>query len=310
MRKPPGMKFRLFLVAAAAAATTLLVAWTGAREIGADVWRAAWAVPVAVLVHALQLAISGRAWRLLLGKGAPGQGRMAVLRWVREAINSMLPVAQIGGGVATVRMLAQSGMSLTAATAATTLDVMMESAAMAPPVLVALALLGAGRPTALIVGFAVLLLTIGGFFAAQRLGLFRLAERFGLPGLHDALLALHGDWRRLLGNGVWHLLAWVLGTAETWVALHAMGAGTTLLPAFILEMLGMVARSAAFAVPGALGVQEAGFVLVGHLVGVPADAAIAVSMIKRVRELLVGVPGLILWQAQEGRRLLARARSA
>ncbi len=304
------MKLRLFLVAAAAAAATALVAWVGAREISADVWRAAWVIPIAVLVHALQLAISGRAWRLLLGEGAPGQGRMAVLRWLREAINSMLPVAQIGGGVATVRILAQSGMSLTSATAATTLDVMMELIALAPPVLVALALLGAGRSTALIGGFVVLLLAVGGFFAAQRLGLFRLAERFGLPGLHDALLALHGDWRRLLGNGMWHLLAWVLGTVETWVALLAMGAGSSLLPAFILEILGMVARAAGFAVPGALGVQEAGFVLAGHLVGIPADAAIAVSMIKRARELLVGVPGLIVWQAHEGRRLLARARSA
>lgn len=304
------MKGRLFLAALAAAAATGLVVWVGLRPIGGDVWRAAWAIPVAVAIHALQLAISGRAWRLLLGKGAPGEARMAVLRWVREAINSMLPVAQIGGGVATVRMLAQGGMSLTQATAATTLDVMMESAAMAPLVLAALALLGDGGPTGLLWGFAALLLGLGGFFAAQRLGLFRLAERFGLPGLHDALMAQHGDWRRLLGNGLWHLLAWLLGTAETWVALLAMGARPSLVGAFILETLGMVARSAGFAVPGALGVQEAGFVLVGHLVGIPADAAIAVSMIKRVRELLVGLPGLILWQTHEGRRLVRRARSA
>ena len=303
------MKWRLLLAAAAAAAATGIVAWAGAREIGADVWRAAWVIPIAVAVHALQLAISGRAWRLLLGEGAPGQGRMAVLRWLREAINSMLPVAQIGGGVATVRMLARSGVSLTHATAATTLDVMMESVAMAPPVLAALALLGAGEPTGLIWGFVALLLGLGGFFVAQRMGLFRLAERFGLPGLHDALLELHGEWRRLLGAGLWHLLAWVLGTAETWVALYAMGAETSLVAAFILEILGMVARSAGFAVPGALGVQEAGFVVVGHLVGIPADSAIAVSMIKRVRELVVGLPGLIVWQAHEGRRYVIRARA-
>ena len=303
------MKWRLLLAAAAAAAATGIVAWAGAREIGADVWRAAWVIPIAVAVHALQLAISGRAWRLLLGEGAPGQARVAVLRWLREAINSMLPVAQIGGGVATVRMLAQAGVSLTHATAATTLDVMMEAVAMAPPVLAALALLGAGEPTGLIWGFVALLLGLGGFFVAQRMGLFRLAERFGLPGLHDALLELHGDWRRLLGAGLWHLLAWVLGTAETWVALYAMGAETSLVAAFILEILGMVARSAGFAVPGALGVQEAGFVVVGHLVGIPADSAIAVSMIKRVRELVVGLPGLIVWQAHEGRRYVIRARA-
>ncbi len=304
------MKWRLFLVAVAAAGVTVLVGWVGVRPISAAVWRAAWAIPVAVAVHAVQLAMSGRAWRLQLGKAAPGQARVALLRWLREAINSMLPVAQIGGGIATVRMLAQSGMTLTHATAATTLDVMMESLAMAPPVLVALALLGAGQSTALIWGFATLLLGLGGFFAAQRLGLFRLAERFGLPGLHDALAELHANPGPLLGTGVWHLLAWLLGTVETWVALLAMGADASWRSAFILETLGMVARAVGFAVPGALGVQEAGFVVVGQLVGIPPDAAIAVSMIKRVRELLVGLPGLIVWQAHEGRRLLRRARSA
>ncbi|MDE2335031.1 MAG: flippase-like domain-containing protein [Rhodospirillales bacterium] len=304
------MKWRLLMVAAAAAAVTALVAWVGVRPISAAVWHAAWAIPVAVAVHAVQLAMSGRAWRLLLGKAAPGQPRMALLRWLREAINSMLPVAQIGGGIATVRMLAQTGMTLTHATAATTLDVMIEAAAMTPPVLVALALLGAGQPMALIGGFAAVLLGLGGFFVAQRMGLFRLAERFGLPGLHDALLELHANPGPLLGAGLWHLFAWLLGTAETWVALLAMGADASLRSAFILETLGMVARAAGFAVPGALGVQEAGFVVVGQLVGIPADAAIAVSMIKRVRELLVGLPGLIVWQAHEGRLLLRRARSA
>lgn len=307
VRAIPG---RLLLLASAAAVATGIVAWVGMRQVGADFWRAAWAIPIAILVHALQLAISGRAWRRLLAPRAPGQARVAVLRWVREAINSMLPVAQIGGSVAAVRMLAQSGMSLTAATAGTTLDVMIESGAMAPLVLLALVLLGAGQPVALAGGFGALLLGLGGFFAVQRLGLFRFAERFGLPGLHDALLALHGDFRRLFGSFLWHLAAWLLGTAETWAALFAMGAHVSLRDAFILETLGMVARSAGFAVPGALGVQEVGFVLVGQLVGIPADAAITVSMVKRVRELAVGIPGLILWQAMEGRRLVRRARSA
>jgi len=64
------------------------------------------------------------------------------------------------------------------------------------------------------------------------------------------------------------------------------------------------ARSAGFVVPGALGVQEAGFIVVCDLFGIPPDAAIALSMLKRARELVVGVPGLIAWQWSEGKRLL------
>lgn len=61
----------------------------------------------------------------------------------------------------------------------------------------------------------------------------------------------------------------------------------------------MAVRSAGFAVPGALGVQEGGFILVGGLFGVGPDLALALSMVKRLRELIVGCSGLLLWQWSE-----------
>jgi hypothetical protein len=53
-------------------------------------------------------------------------------------------------------------------------------------------------------------------------------------------------------------------------------------------------------------VQEAGFILVSGLFGISPDTAIALSMVKRARELLVGLPGLVAWQWSEGRRLVKR----
>jgi hypothetical protein len=57
-----------------------------------------------------------------------------------------------------------------------------------------------------------------------------------------------------------------------------------------------------------LGVQEGGYLVVGNLLGIPGDAAFALSLIARVRELALGIPGLISWQIIEGRRVW-RARS-
>ena len=70
--------------------------------------------------------------------------------------------------------------------------------------------------------------------------------------------------------------------------------------------LGQGVHSAAFLVPGALGALEGGFVLFGALLGVPADIALAISLAKRVRELALGLPGLIVWQWVEGRYLMRR----
>jgi uncharacterized membrane protein YbhN (UPF0104 family) len=78
--------------------------------------------------------------------------------------------------------------------------------------------------------------------------------------------------------------------------------------AFVIESLGQAARSAGFAVPGALGVQEAGFILVGGLFAIPPETAIALSMVKRARELAIGLPGLVAWQWAEGKRLLRQAK--
>ena len=83
-----------------------------------------------------------------------------------------------------------------------------------------------------------------------------------------------------------------------------------LVDAFVLESLSSGVRAAAFLVPGALGALEGGFILFGHIFGLPADVALAISLSKRVRELALGVPGLILWQWVEGHRLVGGSREA
>jgi uncharacterized membrane protein YbhN (UPF0104 family) len=61
-------------------------------------------------------------------------------------------------------------------------------------------------------------------------------------------------------------------------------------------------------VPGALGVLEGGIVVFGALFGLPADMALAISLSKRVRELALGLPGLMAWQWVEGQNLLRRSK--
>jgi uncharacterized membrane protein YbhN (UPF0104 family) len=62
-------------------------------------------------------------------------------------------------------------------------------------------------------------------------------------------------------------------------------------------------RHLAFVVPSGLGVQEAGLVVFGGALGVDGELAIAISMVKRVRELLCGLPSLVSWQWVEARRM-------
>ena len=305
-------------------AVIALVAWVGARAIGAQVLLAAWAIPPILALHAAQLWLSALAWRRSSGTGPdlPGQGTWLLIRWVREAVNALLPVAQVGGAFVGVRLLTQRGVSSVLAGAGTTLDMTVEALGQllfTLAGLVALAAISADHAWWPWFGGGIALMATGtgGLILAQRAGLLRLVEILArrmsavfpalspdvAQGLHAELMRLERDRAGLLHSLSLHLLAWLLGVGETWLALAAMGHPAGLPVALVVESVGMAARSAGFIVPGALGVQEGGFVLVGSLVGLPPDAAIALSMVKRARELLVGVPGLLAWQWTEGARL-------
>jgi hypothetical protein len=71
----------------------------------------------------------------------------------------------------------------------------------------------------------------------------------------------------------------------------------------VLESMTQAVRHIAFIVPAGLGVQEAGLVVFGHAVGISGEMALAVAMVKRMREVAWGVPALLSWQWLEGRRL-------
>jgi uncharacterized membrane protein YbhN (UPF0104 family) len=76
-----------------------------------------------------------------------------------------------------------------------------------------------------------------------------------------------------------------------------------------IDSLVYAARSAAFVVPNALGVQEAAYAALSSLFGIGPELGIAVSLLKRARDIVIGVPILLLWQAMEGQRALAPDRN-
>jgi uncharacterized membrane protein YbhN (UPF0104 family) len=90
---------------------------------------------------------------------------------------------------------------------------------------------------------------------------------------------------------------------EVWIALAFMGHPIGIADALVIESLLHAIRGVAFAIPGALGAQEAGLVLLCGLFGIAPEQAIALSLVKRAADLVLGVPSLLGWQALEWRRV-------
>jgi len=68
-------------------------------------------------------------------------------------------------------------------------------------------------------------------------------------------------------------------------------------------------RTAAFVIPQAVGVQEGAYILLGAGFGLTPDMSLALSLLKRGRDLAIGLPAIAIWQTLEGRALWRR-RSA
>ena len=287
-----------------------------------------WGLAAVVLVRASIVALNGTAWAYLLGGAMPLPTHICLLlRWIREAINVVLPVANVGGEIVGARLLTFWGVPPGIATASVLADLLLQASAQA-----VFAVLGAALLMQLIgvwpagvelaAGLVLAALALGGFYAVQRYGGARLLDR-GLAGLaarwpsagpaaefrlQEGFEAIWRNPRRVLVTTTMHMAGWLIGTLEVLIALALMGHPVGLKEAIILESLTNAIRGAAFAVPGGFGVQEGGLVLLGHLMGLAPETALALSLVKRVPDLALGIPGLLAWHWLEVRRLLVAAR--
>ena len=118
-------------------------------------------------------------------------------------------------------------------------------------------------------------------------------------GVHAAIHAVYANKARFARSVAWHVAAWGMGTLEAFVALrllgHPMGIGQVL----ALESIVYAIRSVAFVVPAAIGLQEGTYVIIGAVLGLAPEVALAVSILKRGRELVMGLPALLAWHFVE-----------
>jgi putative membrane protein len=247
---------------------------------------------------------------------------------VRESIDRLLPVASVGGTFAGVRLVGWRGIPGAGAAATVAAEVLLTMVAlyvMSVTGLYLLAEVGASEATyhhvliALVLSLPVpvvsaLLLRSGAVFS--RLEGF-LRPMVGVTALSDGAAALDRELRACLSRtrslvfaGVLQLIAFFSSAFEVWFALRLFGHPVSPGGAIMMEGLTQAMRHIAFLVPAGLGVQEAGFVLFGHVLGVSTELALAVSMAKRLREILCGVPSLISWQLLEAARLRMSLRSS
>jgi hypothetical protein len=132
----------------------------------------------------------------------------------------------------------------------------------------------------------------------------------GAAALHVALTDIYRRRAGVWVSFILHVICWVASTLEAWLVLRFAGAALGFGSVLVIEGLLYATRSVAFAVPNAVGVQEVAYVLLGAGFGLSPEMTLALSLLKRARDLAIGLPALAGWQLVESGRLWRRAATA
>ena len=303
----------------------------GLSAFGFIVWRvglgSVWLAMSAIgwgflLLLALRLVIElamGACWWVLRPARDASLLRFAWARLIRDSASECLPLSQIGGFVLGARALTVAGIDGVFSTASTVVDITLELIAQLLYLLLGLTLLWRIHPEfpllrPLLFGLGAMTLGALGFLIVQSRGA-GLIERISAKLLRSwsgaqtstraifaELTTIHASRPRIVAGTMGHFACWISNGLEAWVILTLMGSPVSIVTALIIDSLLYGLRSFAFMIPNALGVQEAGYVLLGGLFGLAPHTCIALSLLRRARDLALGIPALVTWQAMEGRR--------
>lgn len=320
------MKKVIFIAGVAGLALFIaLMVKQGLGDVASALSTAGAGLIIVALFHFVPVILDALSWHRLM----PREHKFTLwqatwMRWVGESVNNLLPAAQVGGDVARARLASHNGIPMSASMAAMVVDVTSTILTQALFTLLGLGLL-VMQHGKVSFGWQVLLgvLVAKGvflsFYLVQRKGLFAMLKKMGgaffsgptweklLAGgdaFDKAINATYARWGDFLVSLWWTFVSWVAGAGEVWLGMYFLGHPVTLAEAVIIESLSQAIKGALFVVPGTLGFQEGGFMVLGKLLGIPPELALTMSLIKRVRELSLGIPGLIVWQIVEGKKLL------
>lgn len=299
------------------------------------------AVAIMLLPSLLMYLLEAYGWRLTLRSHAASVsfGRLLAVRTAGEVVNMTTPTAYVGGeplkayllkpyGVPMIEALASVITAKTTMTIAQVLFILLGIG-------LAFGLVGApsaegssAQMLAALVGVGLLLFGIALFVMVQRIGLFlgllnvlrwcrvRIpfleAREDRLRELDRTILDFYTRDRRafLLSIGFF-FLGWMAEALEVYVILSSIG-GPTVSPlaAIAIGALSVFIKGGTFFIPGSLGAQEGGNLLVLEAFGYSDVTGITFALLRRVRELVWIAIGLACLAALGGRKAVASAEAS
>jgi glycosyltransferase 2 family protein len=301
------------------------LAQAGLDEVWAAIVKIGPYAPLLLLPYFVVYLVDCLAWSRTLPPHHIPFLRLLRIRWAGESVNNLVPSAYVGGEAVKVLLLRDCGIAATDGASSAVISKTAQSLAQMIFVVLASGFLFylAGDTPALRAGLATILvlgiLALAFLLAIQRMGAYRAATAlvrvlpFAVPAidkrkeklqtLDRAILAFYrerpGSFYR---STALYFCGWLLDTVEIYLVAYLLGLPISWTQALVVEAFAGVAKALGMWIPGSLGVQESGIVLVGRLAGIPETLGAAYALIRRARELVFAAIGLSFVYASQWRR--------
>jgi uncharacterized protein (TIRG00374 family) len=296
----------------------VLVTQVNLTQVKAYLHEMGWAFPLIFLPYIAVYCCDTLGWRFAFGPSLSIPFYTLFLTRVGgEAINNITPFAYLGGEPVKAHLLTRFQIPIIRGMAASITAKLLISISQVFFVIfggmLALSYL-VTRPDVLW-PLVVLILVVGVLLAGLSYGLrmglftllFRVLDRWRLtPSLMERWRVELGQLDETIGGlsrqhpsylilslGL-HFAGWVIGSLEVLAIFYAIGFPISLAEAIAIEALASVVKALAFFIPGSLGVQDGGNVLLLAVFGYSSGLGLTFSLVRRMRELLWISMGLLV----------------
>ncbi|MGC4096791.1 MAG: lysylphosphatidylglycerol synthase transmembrane domain-containing protein [Nitrospira sp.] len=277
---------------------------------------------LAILIPSvLMYSVEAYGWKVVLGRAAQRVPfwRLLMIRTAGEVVNMTTPTAYLGGEPLKAYLLKQYDVPMAEGAASVVIAKTTMTIAEVFYILTGIALafwiLGVGSSagqtiTAALVSVGLLVCSIAGFVFIQHRGLFAsilsLVKKLGLRirslekqekhlrSIDQTIQHFYGHHQKAFyaSLGV-YFLGWMAESLEVFGIIYLLGGSVSLLSALSIGALAVFIKGGSFFIPGSLGAQDAGNLLLLQAFGYSDLTGITFALVRRFRELVWIAVGLL-----------------
>jgi len=303
------------------------------KSVWESIGKLGWLAPVALIPYFVVYLFDCLGWRFTFAKDlAASYWTLFRVRWSGEAMNNILPSAYIGGEALKIYLLKKHGVTGSAATSSAVVSKTAQTIAQVLYIVLAsvafmyVASDNPGLHAGMMVVLAGGVIVVAGLLWIQRRGIFstvlsitsvlrlKLAviekHREKIQEVDRSITGFYRDHRpRFFASVSSYFVGWLVDTLEIYLVAHLLGMPISLPQAIAVEAFTSVAKMMGMWVPGAIGVQESGIIMLGRLAGLPETLCIAYALLRRAREVIFVLLGWLLFYTEEASLKALKSRT-